>query len=394
MTRRICVVTGTRAEYGLLYWTLRYLAADLRVTLQLVVTGSHLSPNFGMTVEAIEADGFHVDERVDMLLSSDNPISIAKSMALATIGIAEALDRLKPDLVVVLGDRYEILSVAQVAMLLSLPLAHIHGGEITEGAIDDAIRHAVTKMSHLHFATTDEHVRRIIQMGEDPKHVWDVGSPGVEVIRRLVPLPRAEVEARLGLQLDGPLLLVTYHPVTIGHEDAEIGAQVLIEALKQFPEAKIVFTGVNADPGNRSITRILERFAAGESDRIVVKHSLGSLLYLSTMHLASAVVGNSSSGIIEAPALGVPTVNIGSRQDGRPRAASVIDCAQDADEIARAITKALSPGFRSGLDGMALPYGHGDTSAKIAETLIAIPLDRLIRKRFHDLDWLEEGVPQ
>lgn len=383
--RNICVVTGTRAEYGLLYWTLRRLVADPRVHLQLVVTGAHLSPAFGMTVNAIEADGFTVDARVDMLLAADTPVAIAKSLALAVIGITEALERLSPDLVVVLGDRYEILPAAQGAMLLGLPLAHIHGGEVTEGAIDDAIRHAVTKMSHLHFATTQEHADRIVQMGEDAAKVWNVGSPGVEVIRKLTPLSRDEVENRLGMTLQPTTFLVTYHPVTVGISDAAAGMRELVAALSRFPDASVVITGVNADPGNRAIASVVEQFAAAYPGRVAARPSLGSLLYLSTMYQSSVVVGNSSSGIIEAPSVGVPTVNMGSRQDGRPRAASVIDCDETTDAVTLALSQALDPTFRDRLRDMVSPYGGGDASERIAQVLATHPLDGLLKKRFHDL---------
>ncbi|CDL00623.1 putative UDP-N-acetylglucosamine 2-epimerase [Magnetospirillum gryphiswaldense MSR-1 v2] len=383
--RKICAVTGTRAEYGLLYWTLRRLAADPRAQLQLVVTGAHLSPVFGMTVDMIEADGFTVDARVDMLLAADTPVAIAKSLALAGIGITEAFERLEPDLVVLLGDRYEILPAAQGAMLLGLPVAHIHGGEVTEGAIDDAIRHAVTKMSHLHFATTQDHADRIVQMGENAAKVWNVGSPGVEVIRKLTPLSRAEVEARLGMALRPTNLLVTYHPVTVGVADPAAGMRELVTALSRFPDASVVITGVNADPGNRAIASVVEQFAAAHPGRVAARPSLGSLLYLSTMYQSSVVVGNSSSGIIEAPSVGVPTVNMGARQDGRPRAASVIDCDETADAVASALAQALDPTFRDGMRTMVSPYDGGDASERISQVLLTHPLDGLQKKRFHDL---------
>lgn len=383
MSRRICVVTGTRADYGLLYWLMKSLQDDPAITLQVVVCGMHLAPEFGETWRVVEADGFPVAARVDMLLAGDSTVAAAKSVGLGVIGFADAFERLQPDVVVVLGDRTEILAAAQAAMIGGRLLAHIHGGEVTEGMLDDSVRHAVTKMAHLHFTAADAFTRRVVQMGEDPATVYTVGAPGLETIRRLQPLGRDELAAELGLPLDGPLLLVTYHPVSWAATPPEAAFGEVLAALDDFPEARVVLTWPNADAGGRAIVPLIERYAAGHPDRVRACRSLGQLRYLSALREAAAMVGNSSSGIIEAPSLATPTVNVGDRQARRPRADSVIDCAERREAIAAAIRRALSPDFRAGLAGMRSPYDGGDTAARI-HAVLAGPLDTLRRKRFCD----------
>ncbi len=383
MTRTVCVVTGSRAEYGLLFWLLKGIDADPRLRLQLAVTGAHLSPEFGLTVRQIETDGFTPDARVDMLLSTDTPVGIAKSIGLGVIGFADALDRLRPDLLVILGDRFEILAAAQAAMVLRIPIAHLHGGELTEGLIDEAIRHSLTKMSHLHFVAAEPYRQRVIQLGEAPERVWTVGATGLDAIRLASRMNRTELSESVGFDLTDPYFLVTYHPVTL--DAAACGIAPLLAALAEFPEHRILFTGVNADPDNAPIRAAIAAFAADRPGRVHAAVSLGQQRYLSALAHADAVIGNSSSGILEAPSFRVPTVNIGDRQRGRLRAASVIDAAEDADSIAAAIRRALSDGFRSGLATMQSPFGDGHASERILEIIATHPLDSLLMKRFGDL---------
>ncbi|WP_337996594.1 UDP-N-acetylglucosamine 2-epimerase [Oleispirillum naphthae] len=383
MTRTVCVVTGSRAEYGLLLPLLKGIAADTRLTLQLAVTGMHLSPEFGLTVRQIEADGFTPDARVDMLLASDTPAGVAKSLGLGVIGFADALDRLRPDLLVVLGDRFEILAAAQAAMILRIPIAHIHGGELTEGLIDEAIRHSLTKMSHLHFTAAEPYRQRVIQLGEAPERVWTVGAPGLDAIRLTPRLSRAELSESLGFDLAAPYFLVTYHPVTL--DAAGGGIAPLLAALAEFPGHRILFTGVNADPDNAPIREAISAFAAACPGRVHAAVSLGQKRYLGALAHADAVIGNSSSGILEAPSFRIPTVNIGDRQRGRLRAASVIDAGEDAATIASAIRHALSADFRAGLVDMQSPFGDGHASERMLETIATHPLEGLLMKRFQDM---------
>lgn len=381
--RKICVVTGTRAEYGLLYWLLREIEADEALTLQLVVTGMHLAPEFGMTVESIERDGFPIAERVEMLLSSDTPVGVAKAIGLGVIGFADVLARLQPDVVVVLGDRFEVLAVAQAALVARIPLAHLHGGEVTEGAFDDAIRHAITKMAHLHFVAAEPFRQRVIQMGEHPDRVFLVGAPGLDHLKRSPLLDRDALEAALGVPLRTPTLLVTYHPVTLDAGDPAEPLRELFAALDRLPDSLVLFTKANADTHGRALNALIDAYAAERPERVRAFASLGQTRYLSALHHADAVVGNSSSGLIEAPAAGVPTVNIGDRQGGRLRGASVLDCAPERDAIGAALARALDPAFRAAVREMASPYGRGDASRRIKDCLKTVPLDGLVKKGFY-----------
>ncbi|MBI5887055.1 MAG: UDP-N-acetylglucosamine 2-epimerase (hydrolyzing) [Deltaproteobacteria bacterium] len=383
--RRICVVTGTRAEYGLLSRLMAELKADPGLELQVIATGAHLAPEFGLTYRVIEEDGFTIDARVEMLLSSDTPVGIAKSIGLGVIGMADALARLAPDIMVVLGDRYEILAAAQAAMAARIPIAHIHGGESTEGAIDEAVRHAVTKMSHLHFVAAEPYAKRVVQLGEDPSRVFNFGAPGIDNIKRLKLLSKAELEASIGFELGAKSLLVTYHPVTLSKDGAEGPLCELFTALDRFPEAKVIITSPNADAGGRSMAALIEGYAAKNPKRVKAVTSLGQLRYLSAMSLADALVGNSSSGIIEAPAFKKPAVNIGERQHGRLKASSVIDCAETADAIAGAIKKAVSPEFKATLGATVSLYGDGNASMRIKDCLRDVDLGDILRKKFHDI---------
>ena len=383
--RKICVFTGSRADYGLLSWVMGELTGRQDADLQTIVTGTHLSPEFGLTVREIERDGFPVLARAEILLSADTPTAIASSMGLATIKLGEILSLLRPDIVIVLGDRFESLAMAQAALVHRIPVGHVHGGELTYGAIDDAIRHAITKMAHLHFAAADVYARRIVQMGEDPKSVFNVGALGVDAAVKLPGMSRSEMEAAIGRPIRDRLLLVTYHPATLGVAPPEASVRELLAALDAFPDRQVVLTYANADTDGRRINAMIESYAQTHSARVVAVPSLGQKLYLSLLRGAEAVVGNSSSGIIEAPACGVPTVNIGTRQDGRLRAPSVIDCAEDRASIGSAIAKTVSDEAKMVAAKRQTPYGQGDAAKRIAEIVATHNLDGITVKTFHDL---------
>lgn len=379
---KVCVVTGARADYGLLRPVMRALDAADDFTLQVIATGSHLSPEFGMTISVIEADGFAVAERIEILLSSDTPVGISTSMGLATAGMAGALQRLQPDLVMVLGDRYEILAVAQAALVANVPVAHLSGGDITEGAIDDAIRHAITKMSHLHFATNEDAARRIVQMGEAPERVAVAGNPGLDDLIGFQPMPRDQLEASLGLQLRAKNLLVTYHPVTLAEEPPRQAFDEVLQALDGLGnDVGLIFTLPNADTDGRPLIEMINDFV--DSHPNAVAHaSLGQERYWSCLRSVDAVVGNSSSGLSEAPVVGVAAVNIGERQRGRLRAPTTIDCAADAAAISEAIGRALQ---QRGVSATS-PYGDGHTVKRIIDILRSVDDPRsLLQKRFHPI---------
>lgn len=382
--RKICVVTGTRAEYGLLYRLMKEIQSDANLELQIIVTGMHLSPEFGLTYKEIEKD-FTITKKIEMLLSSDSPIGISKSMGLAQISFAEAYAELCPDIIVILGDRFEIFSAAAAAMIARIPIAHIHGGETTEGAFDEAIRHSITKMSHLHFAATEEYRRRIIQLGEQADHVFNFGAPGLDNIRDLTALTKEEFEQAIGFKLGRKNLLVTFHPVTLEKDTAEEQFQQLLLALDALEETRIIFTKANADIDGRAINSIIDKYISGNPDKAVAFASLGQLRYLSALRYVDAVVGNSSSGLIEAPSFRIGTINIGDRQKGRIKASSVIDCLPCRDEILNAVRKLYSPEFQEGLRGVTNPYGTGGSSKKIAEVLRMVSLMSLLKKQFNDL---------
>ena len=378
--RRIAVFTGTRAEYGLLYWLMKEIAAAPDLELKTVVSGAHLSPEFGLTYRQIEQDGFQIDERVEMLLSSDTAVGVIKSMGLALIGMADVLARLTPDVLVILGDRYEALAMAQAAMIMRIPVAHLHGGEITEGAYDDAIRHAITKLSYLHFTANDAYRQRVIQLGEAPERVFNLGAVGLEHINRTPLMTRDALSASLGFTLDKSYFVVTYHPVTLFSEPAVESFQALLNALDDYPDYQVIVTYPNADDGGRQLIPLLKHYAALQPERVLAIPSLGHQRYLSAVKHCAVVIGNSSSGIIEVPSLGVPTVNIGQRQKGRMAAASVVNCQPDSVSISSAINDALCPLPAS---AFANPYGMGDVSARIVAVLRRYPLTSA--KAFHDI---------
>ena len=379
--RKIAVFTGTRAEYGLLYWLLHDIRNDAGLALQLIVSGAHLSPEFGNTWQQIERDGFTIDAKVEMLLSSDTPSGIAKSMGLGLIGFADALGRLRPDVLVVLGDRYEALAMAQAAMVFNIPIVHLHGGEITEGAIDDAIRHAITKLSLYHCTSTEAYRQRVIQLGESPERVKNVGAIGLDHLKRSQFLSLPELGKALGFNLVQPYFIVTYHPVTLANEEPIASFRALLQALDDYPGHQVIITYPNADAGGRSIMPLIDAYAASQPQRVLAIPSLGQLRYLSAVQHCSAVVGNSSSGIIEVPAFNKPTVNIGERQKGRLAATSVIDCKAEHTAIMQAIAQACVAGEEH--LPVHNPYGQGNASEQVVELLKTMSLDGV--KHFYDI---------
>ena len=383
MVRKVCVVTGSRAEYGLLRWVIRGIRDSGALELQLVVTGTHLSHEFGFTVQEIEQDGFAIDYRVEMLLSSDTSVGVSKSLGLGVIGFADALEVLKPDVLLVLGDRYEILAATTAAMIARIPIAHVHGGEITEGSVDDAIRHAITKMSHVHFVAAEEYRSRVIQMGEHPKHVFNVGGLGVESVRRSKLMSRKEVEAVLGIELARPSFLVTFHPVTLDPESSVVELSEMLEAFKLLHGAQFIFTMPNSDTEGRLVAKMIESFC-GSHPNAHSFQSLGSSLYFSLMAQVRAVVGNSSSGLAEAPAAGVASLNIGVRQRGRIQAPSVVSVEGSRESIHAALESLVSRNDAPGVGRAENPYGLGHASASILGVLEEIELLQLLRKTFFD----------
>ena len=384
--RKICVVTGTRAEYGLLYWLMREIEADSDLELQIIATGQHLSPEFGLTYKTIEKDGFRISAKVEMLLSSDTPVGIAKAVGLGTIGFADALDRLNPDILVLLGDRFEALSAAQAAMFLRIPIAHLHGGEKTEGAVDEAIRHSITKMAQIHFVSEPEYGKRVIQLGENPSQVFEIGIPGIDNIVRLPLLDLETLENQIGFSLGSKFFLITYHTETLSDSDSLVYLQNLTDALEMFLDYKIIITQANSDAGGRLINEYWEQFAMANSERVLCVKSLGQLRYLSAMKACSAVVGNSSSGILEAPVLKVPTVNIGDRQKGRKRYPSVVDCISEKDAIISAIQLVLDKEFKNRMSKFKVPHSDGKIASNIKDILKAAELNRICKKEFYDLE--------
>lgn len=383
MKRKVAVFTGTRAEYGLLYWLMKDIQSSDLLQLQVIVSGMHLSPEFGNTWQTIENDGFAIDAKVEMLLSSDSDVGVVKSMGLGVLGFADALDRLRPDVLVVLGDRFEALAIVQSALIMRIPVAHLHGGEITEGAYDDSIRHAISKLSYLHFTSTEPYRQRVIQLGEAPQRVFNVGAVGLDHLARSPLMSRDELSQSLGFDLSKPFLLVTYHPVTLSEESPRESFQALLDALDRFPEYSVILTYPNADNGGRAIIPLLEDYAQQAPGRVLAIPSLGFKRYLSAVGLASAVVGNSSSGVIEVPSFKVPTVNIGARQDGRLAAESVLHCAADTEAIEAALRQALSPVFSRLCAEVDNPYGAGDASSQIVNVLERFQPESV--KPFHDL---------
>jgi len=384
--RTVGVVTVSRSDYSIYLPILKRLQKDPDIRLHLMVTGMHLSPEFGSTVEQIEKDGFEIGERVEMLLSSDSPEGIAKSMGLGIIGFSNAYSRTQPDILLLMGDRFEMHAAAAAALPFNIPVAHIHGGELTEGAIDDSMRHAITKMSHLHFVSTETYGRRVVQMGEEPWRVIVSGAPSLDTLINFTPLCPTELNDRLGVNLSKPTLLVTFHPVTRAYQDTEWHASELLSALDS-SGMNVIFTFPNADTAGRSIIRLIEEFTSSHQTSKIAMNA-GPSGYYSLMKHSAAMVGNSSSGIIEAASFGLPVVNIGDRQKGRITDLNVIDVGYHSHEVLAGIKKAVSQGFADSISGLVNSYGDGHAAESIVSTLKEIPLDdAMVMKRFHDIDY-------
>ncbi len=384
--KKVCVVTGTRAEYGLLYWLMKEIQSDDELQLQVIATGMHLSPEFGLTYQEIEKE-FTIDKKVEMLLSSDTEVGVAKSMGLAMIGFADVYAELRPDILVVLGDRYEIFSAVSAAMIAKIPIVHLHGGETTEGAFDEAIRHCITKMSHWHFVATEEYRKRVIQLGENPNRVFDVGGMGIENIKRLNLLDKTDFEKSIDFKLANKNLLVTFHPVTLENSSAQEQFGELLFALDSLNDTHIIFTKANSDTDGRIINQMIDKYVDKNRHKAVAFTSLGQLRYLSALQFVDAVVGNSSSGLAEAPSFKIATINIGDRQKGRIKADSVIDCEPQNDGIKKAIDYLYTDSFQQVLKNTKNPYGDGMASKTIINILRDMELDgkSALKKTFYDL---------
>ncbi len=383
--RKIAVITGTRAEYGLLYWIIKGIVDDPELELQLMVTGMHLSPEFGMTVDSIVEDEIPITKKIETLLSSDSSIGISKSMGLGMISFSEAFTELEPDLCLVLGDRFEIFSAVSAAMISRIPVAHCHGGEATEGLIDEPIRHSITKMSHLHFTSTEEYKNRVIQLGEQPNRVFNVGALGIENIYKLDLLGRKEFEESIEFELGTPTFLVTYHPVTLENNSSKNQCLALLKAMDDFPNAKIIFTMPNADTDGRVIINLIEEYVRENPDRAISFKSLGQLRYLSALKHVDVVIGNSSSGLVEVPSFNIPTINIGDRQRGRVSGPTVISTDYEYTNISESIRTALSLKFRERIKEAKNPYDQGYSSSKILPTLKEYPIKNILKKKFYNL---------
>ncbi len=381
---KICVATATRAEYGLLKPLMDRIKKDQNMVLQILVTGAHLSPEFGLTYKTIEEDGFNISAKVEMLLSSDTAEGITKSMGVGIIGFSDALKYLTPDLLIILGDRYEMLALASTALIYKVPIAHIHGGEITEGAYDDAIRHSITKMSHLHFCSTEEYKKRIIQLGENPKRVFNVGAIGLDNVKNLTLLSKKALEQELDIQFNKYNYQVTFHPSTLDHEAPEIQFQTLLDVICLQENSFFVFTKSNADTGGRIINQMIDDFVNKNHNKAAAFTSLGNLRFLSLVKICDAIVGNSSSGILEAPSLKTATINIGDRQKGRIQSNTVINVNVNKDAISKAFFQVKENEFRKRVNNSKNPYGEGNTTNKIFDILKKVnPLDLKIKK-FYD----------
>lgn len=383
--KKICVVTGTRAEYGLLYWLMKEIENDKDFQLQVIATGMHLSPEFGLTYKEIEKD-FTINKKIEMLLSSDTSVGISKSMGLAQISFAEAFEELKPDIIVLLGDRYEIFSAASAAMIANVPIAHLHGGETTEGAFDESIRHSITKMSHFHFVATKEYKDRVIQLGETPNRVFNVGGLGIDNIKRLKLLSKKDFEESIDFKLNKRNYLVTFHPVTLENATAKEQFSELLNALDEQEDCTIIFTKANSDTDGRIINEMIDKYVSENNKKSIAFTSLGQLRYLSALQYMNAVIGNSSSGLIEAPSFKIATINIGDRQKGRIKAQSVIDCKPLKKDISKSLNKIYKKNFLLKLREIKNPYGEGGASSLIKKELKDNIDLQTLKKKFYDLN--------
>jgi UDP-N-acetylglucosamine 2-epimerase (non-hydrolysing)/GDP/UDP-N,N'-diacetylbacillosamine 2-epimerase (hydrolysing) len=383
--RKICVVTGTRAEYGLLSRLIKLIQNDNDLELQVIATNMHLSPLYGYTYKEIEADGINIDRKIDILKFDNTNLGIAQSTGLGVSEFAKAFKDLQPDLILILGDRYEMLAVVTAALFMKVPVAHLHGGEITEGAIDDSLRHSITKLSHLHFTSTEEYKNRVVQMGESPLSVFNVGAIGIDNIKHTTLLSRDEFEKSIGFKLDDLTFLVTYHPATLDCISSEVAMKNLLAALDNFPAAKIIFTKPNSDADSEIISEYIDNYVENNPKRCISFISLGYLRYLSSLKYVDVVIGNSSSGILEVPSFKIPTVNIGNRQKGRIAASSVLNCGTSTEEIVGSIKKALLIRENEPTLGTLNPYEKEDTADLILQRLKKVDLQNLLVKKFYDI---------
>ncbi|MDI7166857.1 UDP-N-acetylglucosamine 2-epimerase [Leptospira santarosai] len=385
MKKKICVITGTRADYGLLRWLILEISKSSKLDLQIIATGMHLSPEFGLTYKEIENDGFLIQKKIEILLSSDSVVGVSKSIGLGLIGFSEAFADLNPDIILILGDRFEIFSAAVAALISRIPIAHLHGGEVTEGAFDEGIRHSITKMSHFHFVATSEYRNRVIQLGEDPSNVFLVGGMGIDGVRKSNLLKKEELEFSLNIKFKRNNLLITFHPVTLEGTTAKAQMTELLLSLETLSqETGLIFTMPNADTDSRIIFELIKKFTSSRSNAWHFT-SLGQTLYLSCLQFVDAVVGNSSSGIIEAPSFKIGTINIGDRQKGRLKAKSIIDCEPNKEGIMNALKKLYSSDFQKNLSTTINPYGEGGASEKIVKILEGLEAQEVLKKKFFDL---------
>nr|WP_275846785.1 UDP-N-acetylglucosamine 2-epimerase [Sulfurimonas sp. SAG-AH-194-I05] len=384
MPRKICVVTGTRAEYGLLYWLMKEIQEDSDLELQLIVTGMHLSPEFGLTYKTIEKE-FKIHKKIEMLLSSDSAIGITKSMGLAQISFGEAYAELQPDMLVVLGDRYEIFSAVSAAMIANIPISHLSGGETTEGAFDESIRHSITKMSHLHFTANEVYEKRVIQLGEEPQRVFNVGGMGIDNIKKLELLTKEAFEKSIDFSLASKNIVVTFHPVTLENTTAKEQFQELLSAINTLKDTHVIFTKANSDTDGRIINSMIDSYVKENTSTSIAFTSLGQLRYLSSLQYVDAMVGNSSSGLAEAPSFKVGTINIGDRQKGRMMAPSIINCDATKESILTAFEKLYTKEFAQIIQNTQNPYGNGGASKKVKDIIKNISLENILKKTFYDI---------
>ena len=384
--RKICIVTGSRAEYGLLYWLIKEVQADQDLKLQLIVSGMHLSSEFGLTYKEIEKD-FEIDKKIDMHLSSDTSEGISKSMGIAQTSFSKAYNKLKPDIVVVLGDRYEVFSAVSSAMISRIPIAHLHGGEATEGVIDEAIRHSITKMSHLHFTAAKEYSKKVIQLGEEPNKVFNVGGAGIENIKRLKLLKKKDFEKSINFKLNIKNILVTYHSVTLEDKTSKKSFQELLDTIDELKNTNIIFTKANSDMDGKVINQMIDQYTKKNLEKSISVTSLGQLNYLSALKYMDFIIGNSSSGLLEAPSFKIGTINIGDRQNGRLKAKSVVDCLPNKKNMKRAIKKIYSNKFQKILKDVQNPYDNGCASKKITKVLKKVKLDKILKKKFFNINF-------
>jgi len=386
--RKICVITGTRSEYGLLFWLMKEIQSSNTSELQIIVTGTHLSPEFGETYREIEKDGFFINKKVEILLASDSPVGISKSMGLAMIGFSDAYANLNPDIIVVLGDRFEIFAAASAATVARIPIAHLSGGETTEGAFDEAFRHSITKMSHLHFVSTKKYKERVIQLGEQPDRVFDVGAFGIDNIRNLQLLTKGDLEKSLDFKFGQRNLLITFHPVTLENSTSKQQFSNLLSVLEKLKNTHLIFTQANADTDGRIINQMIIKYVSSNSNKAVFYKSLGQLRYLSTLQYMDGVVGNSSSGLVEAPSFKIGTINIGDRQLGRVKSESVIDCDSSIKGIQGAFNTLFGEEFKKLVSNVENPYDKGKVADKISRVIQTHSLDDILKKKFYDIETL------